>query len=219
MPVAALILGILAILVPGLGIIFAIVAIILGIVVLTRRREEPGPARGHGKAIAGIVTGGIGLLLVPVHAGLLIPALMFARTSANATASGNNLRSITTACSLYQADHGGPERLWPTDLAVLQRELDLPVTLFQAKDGSAVPPPHYLYVRPAPNAPADQLVLIENPAIRPRRVMAAFVDGHVRRVPRGEVEALWDEAQRLARSPEAAAEGVPASAWTGIPEP
>ncbi len=219
MSVVALVLGILAILVPGLGIIFAIVAIILGIVVLTRRREGDAPARGHGKAIAGIVTGGIGLLMVPVHAGLLIPAIMFARSNANMMASGNNLRQITTACIVYQMDKGGPDELWPTDLALLQRELDLPPALFRIKDGTAVAPPHYLYVRPAPATPGHQLVLMENPAIRSGRVMAAYADGHVEQVPRTEIDALWAQAQRLAQSSEAAAKGVPASAWTATPKP
>lgn len=219
MPVAALILGIIALLLPGIGAIPGIVAIVLGIVALNRRAEDGMPVPGKSKAIAGIVTGGLSIVLLPVLAGHLIPAIAFARQNADAAASGNHMRSIVTACLLYSSEHGGRDALWPTDLAVLQRELGLSPKLFQAPGGAAVEQPHYLYVRPATNVSSAQIILIENPAIRPSQVMAAFGDLHIARLPKESATMIWAQAQHLARSPEAADQGVPASAWTDAASP
>ena len=64
MATAALVLGILAIVtcwtVIG-GVLLGLLAIVLG--VLAARKARRGEADGHGRAVAGVVTGAVGLLL------------------------------------------------------------------------------------------------------------------------------------------------------------
>jgi hypothetical protein len=69
MGIAALILGIVGVLVPGFGILLSIAALVLGIVAFRRRKQR-------GVALGGIITGGIGVVLGPVLAAIAIPAFV-----------------------------------------------------------------------------------------------------------------------------------------------
>ncbi len=167
-----------------------------------------------GKAVTRIA---VGVLVVIVVGGLslFIPS---SRRRADANDISNRMRSFLCACILYRSDHDVLDA-WPSDIATVSSSMDLPADFLSPRDAGAVPPPHVLFVRPATGGPADQLVLIENPAIRPGLTMAAYADGSTTRLPRDSADALWAEAQRLAQSAEAADKGVPASAWAAAPEP
>ncbi|MFH1876414.1 MAG: DUF4190 domain-containing protein [Candidatus Omnitrophota bacterium] len=82
--IASLVLGCL-ILIPILGMLFALLAIIFGIVALVQISGHKETLKGKGLATSGIVLGGIGLVLLPIVAIMLaiaIPAFMRAKERA-----------------------------------------------------------------------------------------------------------------------------------------
>jgi len=93
-----LVLGICA-LVPVLGIVLGLAAIVVGIIALAGRRP------GKGMAIAGLVLGSVGLMTAPLLPAILLPALARAREQARRTICTVNLSSIGKAVLIYQAEH------------------------------------------------------------------------------------------------------------------
>ena len=101
--IASLVLGILAV---SCGSILAgIPALILGIVALNKIGQSAGMLTGKGLAIAGLVMGSISILLLPIVAALMLPAMSSARTAAHQAACLNNVRQCTLACQMYAQDH------------------------------------------------------------------------------------------------------------------
>lgn len=100
--IAGLICSIAGFFTCGLGSIAGIICSILGL----RKSNKTGT--GRGMAIAGIIIGGIWLLLVP---SILLPSLARAREKANQIKCAHNLRSIGQSAMLYAQDNlrlGGP---------------------------------------------------------------------------------------------------------------
>jgi hypothetical protein len=83
--IASLVTGILGVCVPLLGL----VGVGLGVWALVRR-----PGAGRGFAIAGIATGGAGLLLSTCMLGLMLPALAKARDTARTVKSGIQMSQL-----------------------------------------------------------------------------------------------------------------------------
>ena len=105
--VASLVLGFVA-LVPILGMPFAIGAIICGIIALAKAGKPPYMQTGKGFAVAGIVMGGMGLIMIPVVSlliAILLPSLGKARELANRSACAANLRGIESAMIIYSAEN------------------------------------------------------------------------------------------------------------------
>ena len=106
MAMAAMICGILSIPCPGLGLVLGIIAVILGIISLNAINKAPALQGGKGFALAGIITGAFGGLLVgPLLLAILIPSLGRARELANRTQCGANSHLIVQACIVYSADN------------------------------------------------------------------------------------------------------------------
>ena len=95
MAVTALVLGILAI-IPCLGWVCGLVAIILAIVVLATKRP------GKGMAIAGLI---IPIVLTPLTLATLMPALGRAQELARRSQCGSNLNTIGKGMMIYMAEH------------------------------------------------------------------------------------------------------------------
>lgn len=102
MAIASLVFGILSF---CLSIFAGIPAIILGIVSLNAIGRSQGALAGKGLAIAGIVTGCIGSLLIMCQVALLLPAISAAREAARRTQSLNQMRQIGVALSNYETAH------------------------------------------------------------------------------------------------------------------
>jgi type II secretory pathway pseudopilin PulG len=104
--IASLVLGILGItcLLPILG---PILAIVLGIVALNQIGKSRGCVAGQGRAIAGLILGGVGLLIIPILAAMLLPALASAREKARRVQCMNNLKIIGMAIDFYAEEHKG----------------------------------------------------------------------------------------------------------------
>jgi hypothetical protein len=105
---ASLVLGILG-LVCLLPIISPILALIFGIIALGQISRSCGSIKGQGRAIAGLVLGGVGLLvIIPAFlAALLLPALNQARFKARQAACVNNVKQIGLGCAMYADEHNG----------------------------------------------------------------------------------------------------------------
>lgn len=105
MATAALVFGILSFLcVPLCGI----VALILGIIALSKIKNSNGVLLGHGKAVTGIVFGCWSILRFPVLAilaAMILPALSKAREKAQQISCVNNLKQITLAVAIFAEDH------------------------------------------------------------------------------------------------------------------
>jgi len=103
MSIAALVLGICAI-IPIVGALTGLAAIILGIVALATKRK------GAGMAIGGIVTGAVCGFLgqIILLTSLLLPTLSRSRSLARRAVSAANLNQIGKASEMYQANYDVP---------------------------------------------------------------------------------------------------------------
>jgi prepilin-type processing-associated H-X9-DG protein len=88
-----------------LPVVGGLVALICGLVALSQINKSAGQVGGRGQAIAGVVLGGIGLLMIPIMAALLLPALGQAREQARRTQCVQNLKEIGLAIAQYASDN------------------------------------------------------------------------------------------------------------------
>lgn len=100
--VLSLIFGIL-----GCTFVGAIAGLTCGIMAKVRIGNSAGRLKGDGLALAGIIVSGVMLLLTPVMAGMLLPALGKAKAKAQTIHSVNNLRRLGLAARINATDHDG----------------------------------------------------------------------------------------------------------------
>ena len=106
MAITSLVLGILGLLSCGLT---ALVGLVLGIIALVKIKKSEGQMGGEGLAIAGIVVSGLFLLMLPIGAAMLLPALAKAKERAQSINCANNAKQLALAVKMYSADNN--ERL------------------------------------------------------------------------------------------------------------
>lgn len=185
--VAALVCGLIGLVVPGLGL----VGIVLGVVALLRASTS---GLDKGLAIGGIASGALSLLTAVMCIGLLLPAIGKARQTARELKSGAQVMHIGVALQMYAADNDNwmPETPDGLDRLVAAGTIG-PETLVSphAEGGGG---PSYIYVPPgmpldkAPNV-SQVIVVYENPAIVPRVVNVLLMDGSVRQMTVAELTA------------------------------
>ncbi len=110
--IASLILGILGIFTCGLS---AIVGLILGIMAMSRVKKSNGALTGQGLALAGTIVSGVFLLMLPLDAAMLLPALAKAKSRAESIQCMNNMRYLDQAVLEYAREHQGqypPAATW-----------------------------------------------------------------------------------------------------------
>jgi competence protein ComGC len=96
----SLVLGIAAVILCLVGPLFAIPAVICGHMAMGRIKRSGGTLRGHGLALAGLITGYLSIVLIPVIAllaAIAIPNFVRARSTAQMHVCINNLRMIDSA--------------------------------------------------------------------------------------------------------------------------
>ena len=105
----SLVLGVLSLLTGGCLGLGAIAAIVLGIMAIARAGKMPAEYGGKGMAIAGIVTGSIGLLVLPfvILAAIAVPSLLRARVSANQSSAVGDIRAVISGQTAYASANGG----------------------------------------------------------------------------------------------------------------
>jgi hypothetical protein len=105
--VTSLVSGILSLLgCVGLG---SLVAIITGVMAMSRAKNEPHVYGGKGMAVAGVVMGSVSLLILPIFiiAAIAIPSLLRARVSANESAAIGDVRTVISAQVSYASHNDG----------------------------------------------------------------------------------------------------------------
>ena len=132
--IASMVLSFLFI-IPLLGFLFSLAAIILGIVALVKISNSKETLCGNGMAITGITVGAIGIFIIPIFAllaAIAIPNLLRARLSANEALAMATLRSINAAAQTYETvNHHYPENfsvLTYADPPYLAKDYSLEVT-------------------------------------------------------------------------------------------
>jgi hypothetical protein len=106
----SLVCGILAIVlsVVCIGPLFAIPAVICGHMAYGRIRRSDGALSGEGLALGGLITGYLGLALIPIIgilAAIAVPNFVKARTTAQMNACISNLRQIDGAKQTWANEH------------------------------------------------------------------------------------------------------------------
>lgn len=117
----SLVLGVLSLV--CFSIFSAVPAVICGHLAYSRIRRSGGTLAGDGLAIAGLVTGYIGiafsLFLIPMMAAIAIPNFVKARDTAQRNACINNLRQIDSAKQQWALEQDKPD-----DAVPAPRDLD-----------------------------------------------------------------------------------------------
>lgn len=108
--VASMILGIVGILTfcMLIGMVFGVIALILGIISLIKINKQKEELSGKGFAITGIITGGMVTLLIPIVgilAAIAIPNFKSAMSHSNVSTIQQEMRTIATALEAYYIDY------------------------------------------------------------------------------------------------------------------
>lgn len=101
--ITSLVLGLLGLFTCG---ITSLVGLVMGIVALVKVSRSGGQLSGKGLAIAGICTSALFLLMVPIYAALLLPALAQAKAKAQSINCMNNVKQLSLGVMMY-AQGGG----------------------------------------------------------------------------------------------------------------
>jgi type IV pilus assembly protein PilA len=115
--IASLICGIFTLFFPA-----SIAAIILGHLSLSDIRKSAGRLGGRGVAIAGLVLGYAGIVVIPfilIIAAIAIPNLLRAKIAANEASAVGSLRTIEVAAQTYDSEY---ENGFPSSLEALGSE-------------------------------------------------------------------------------------------------
>jgi hypothetical protein len=80
-------------------------AVICGHLARARIRRSGGALAGEGLALAGLITGYIGIALFAVMLAIIVPTIGHVKTTAARTVDSSNLRQIGQASLIYAADH------------------------------------------------------------------------------------------------------------------
>jgi len=106
MAITSLVMGILSIASCGLTLILTSpLGLILGLVAMSKIKKSQGQLTGWGLALAGTIVSGVSLLLIPIFAAMLLPALAKAKAKAQTINCVNNLKQLGLAVRLYSDDN------------------------------------------------------------------------------------------------------------------
>jgi type II secretory pathway pseudopilin PulG len=119
-------------LIPFLGFLFSLAAIVLGIIALVSISKNKETIKGQGLAIAGIVLGSIGVIVIPIIAittAIFVPTVLKSSEKARMESAKVALRAIATAYESYYVDNNK----YPTSIADV-KEADPPYLEYETID-------------------------------------------------------------------------------------
>lgn len=148
------------------------------------------------------------IVLVLLAAGAIVPALVPTRPNHGDMRIGNAARQIAVAAIHYEQERGAVAG----SIDELVSAMDLPPKLLVVRHAMHVQRPHFLYLRPTPEAPPWQPLVVSDPACSTRGAVAiCHVDGSLRWLQKDAAARSWREARRIAALPQAAGDGLAAS--------
>lgn len=100
--VCSLIFGCIGLFTCGIS---SVVGLILGILAMSKVKKSNGALTGHGIALAGTIVSGVFLLMLPIWAAMVLPALVKARQRAHTIQCMNNMKQLALAVRIYSSDH------------------------------------------------------------------------------------------------------------------
>ena len=104
--VTSLVLGILGVATCGITVLLsAPIGLILGFTAMHKIGKSHGQLRGKGLALAGIITSGVAIVLIPIFAAMLLPALASAKQEAQQIYCVNNEHQLALAVIHYSNNH------------------------------------------------------------------------------------------------------------------
>ena len=211
MAITSLVLGILGLFTCG---VTSLVGLVLGIIALVKVNRSGGRLTGSGLAIAGICVSALFLLMVPMYAAMLLPALSKAKSKAQSINCMNNVKQLSLAVMLYSGANGDKYPPAGTWCDAIQANVGN-AKVFQCPSASAPSRSHYAFNRKLDGLPASKItnpaytvVIFESDAgwnatggreqmvRRPRhatRWLVGFADGHVEQLTESGLSRLvWD---------------------------
>jgi prepilin-type processing-associated H-X9-DG protein len=102
MAIASLVLAALGLVTFG---ITSLVGLVLGIVALVKINRSRGALRGNGLALAGTILSGFLILILPIFAAMLLPALARAKARAQSIICINNMKQLGLGGMMYASDN------------------------------------------------------------------------------------------------------------------
>jgi prepilin-type processing-associated H-X9-DG protein len=163
--IASLVLGVCGLISCG---VTSLVGLVLGIVALVKINKSQGKQSGSGLAIAGIAVSGLFLLIIPIYAAMLLPALAKAKQKAQTINCVNNLKQLGLAIRIYASDNKDqlPAATNWCDAILTDAGTD---KIFKCPDADASQRCHYAYNAKLANA--------EDGKVDPQTVMIFETDG------------------------------------------
>jgi len=195
--IAALVLGLVSI-VPCLGFLTVIPAIVISIIALVKIGGSQGQLTGKGMAIAGLVVALLATLIIPVS--ILMPALGRARELAKRVQCQSNLSAVGRSVGMYANEYKG--EMPPTLETLFDTEGLSPLSLLCPSSGDVSGDNSYIYRgEDLPvNAPGEMIVAYdkyENHLGECRNVL--FYDSSVRRLEEFEFERAIERDNEIRR--------------------
>jgi prepilin-type processing-associated H-X9-DG protein len=100
--ITSLVLGVLGLFTCGAT---ALIGLILGVIAIVKIRNSEGRLNGFGLALAGTIVSGVFLLMIPIYAAMLLPALAAAKQRAQEINCVNNEKQLALAVRIYSGDN------------------------------------------------------------------------------------------------------------------
>ena len=209
--VTSLVLGILGLFTCG---ITALVGLVFGIIALAKIKNSQGRLSGLGLAISGTAVSALFLMMVPIFAAMLLPALAKAKERAQSIQCVSNMKQLCLAATLYAEGHGGklpPTTNWCDTMQTIAGS----ARIFQCPSAGRPSRSDYAFNAKLADLstkrisdPATTVLFFESgggwnlsggpelmikPSRHRRMMIVGFADGHVEQMPESRLNELrWD---------------------------
>ncbi len=162
-----------------LSIFGFIPALILGIIALVKINGSQGQLKGNGLAIAGMLTGGMGIFVAAILAAIAFPAFNGVVQKAKIVKQENDVRILLVACQMHAADNEGK---FPANLQDLYPDYidDQSILEFLNNETHVMEP--YMYFSGKTMESEARSLLIASPVVQRQRRVVGFCEGSVEQI-------------------------------------